>query len=118
MFNPTDAVNPYYFWNNTAFPQVAGTRFIYPMRLGTDHGGEKFFNWPVNEGKDLTWTKNYTDGTSIFAVNAAYDFFGAYDVDSDRGMVQVANHHEHPGKKSLDMGYRRIWHCKSKEPCR
>jgi tetratricopeptide (TPR) repeat protein len=104
MFNPTDAVNPYYFWNNTAFPQLPGTRFIYPMRLGTDHGGEKFFNWPIDNGVDLTWTKNYEGGTSIFAVNAAYDFFGAYDVDLDRGMVQVANHHEHPGKKAWTWG--------------
>jgi tetratricopeptide (TPR) repeat protein len=104
MFNPTDAMNPYYFWNNTAYPQVNGTRFIYPMKLGTDHGGEKFFNWPINEGKDLSWTKNYIDASSIFAVNAAFDFFGAYDVDSDRGMVQVANHHEHPGKKAWTWG--------------
>jgi tetratricopeptide (TPR) repeat protein len=104
MYNPTDAVNPYYFWNNTAFPQLPGTRFIYPMRLGTDHGGEKFFNWPIDNGVDLSWTKNYEGGTSIFAVNAAYDFFGAYDVDLDRGMVQVANHHEHPGKKAWTWG--------------
>lgn len=104
MYNPTDAVNPYYFWNNTAFPQLPGTRFIYPMRLGTDHGGEKFFNWPIDNGTDLSWTKNYEGGTSIFAVNAAYDFFGAYDVDLDRGMVQVANHHEHPGKKAWTWG--------------
>ena len=104
MFNPTDAVNPYYFWNNTAFVQLPGTRFIYPMRLGTDHGGEQFFNWPVDKGKDLTWTKNYEGGTSIFAVNAAYDFFGAYDVDLDQGIVQVANHHEHPGKKAWTWG--------------
>jgi hypothetical protein len=28
--NPVDAVNPYYFWNCTAFPCHEGTRFIYP----------------------------------------------------------------------------------------
>ena len=31
IFNPTDGVNPYYFWNCTAFPNRPGTRFIYPM---------------------------------------------------------------------------------------
>jgi tetratricopeptide (TPR) repeat protein len=104
MFNPTDAMNPYYFWNCTAFPQLPGTRFIYPMRLGTDHFGVKFFNWPVNEGKDLSWTKNYKDAASIFAVNAAFDFFGAYDANLDRGVVQVANHQEHSGKKAWTWG--------------
>jgi tetratricopeptide (TPR) repeat protein len=102
--NPTDAMNPYYFWNCTAFPQRPGTRFIYPMSLGTDHFGVKFFKWPVNEGKDLSWTKNYEEAASIFAVNCAYDFFGAYDVDLDQGVIQVANHNEHSGKKAWTWG--------------
>jgi hypothetical protein len=45
LSNPTDGMHPYYFWNCTAFPNRAGTRFIYPMSLGTDHDGRKcFFN--------------------------------------------------------------------------
>ena len=31
-------------------------------------------------------------------------FFGAYDVDLDRGIVQVANHNEHLGKKAWTWG--------------
>ncbi|MFA6126875.1 MAG: DUF5107 domain-containing protein [Bacteroidales bacterium] len=104
IYNPTDAMNPYYFWNCTAFPQLPGTRFIYPMSLGTDHFGVEFFKWPVNKGIDLSWTKNYADAASIFAVNCAYDFFGAYDVDLDRGVIQVANHFEHSGKKAWTWG--------------
>lgn len=104
IYNPAEAMNPYYFWNCTAFPQRPGTRFIYPMSLGTDHFGVKFFKWPVNDGKDLTWTKNYEDAASIFAVNCAYDFFGAYDVDLDQGVIQVANHYEHSGKKAWTWG--------------
>lgn len=104
IYNPTDAMNPYYFWNCTAFPQLPGTRFIYPMSLGTDHFGVEFFNWPVHKGIDLSWTKNFADAASIFAVNCAYDFFGAYDVDLDRGVIQVANHYEHSGKKAWTWG--------------
>ncbi len=104
IYNPTDAVSPYYFWNCTAFPQLEGTRFIYPMSRGTDHFGVKYFDWPVNEGIDLSWTKNYEDASSIFAVDCAYDFFGAYDVNLNRGIVQVANHNEHPGKKAWTWG--------------
>jgi tetratricopeptide (TPR) repeat protein len=102
--NPAEAMNPYYFWNCTAFPQKPGTRFIYPMSLGTDHFGREFFHWPVNNGKDLSWTKNYEDASSIFAVNCIYDFFGAYDVDLDQGIIQVANHNEHSGKKAWTWG--------------
>lgn len=104
IYNPTDAMNPYYFWNCTAFPQQPGTRFIYPMSLGTDHFGVEFFNWPVNKGINLSWTKNFADAASIFAVDCGYDFFGAYDADLDQGVIQVANHFEHSGKKAWTWG--------------
>lgn len=104
MFNPTDGVHPYYFWNCTSFPNLAGTRFIYPMTLGTDHAGSTFYRWPVNEGKDLSWLKNYETMSSIFAYDCIFDFFGAYDVDLDRGIISYANHHEVKGKKAWTWG--------------
>ncbi len=104
IFNPTDAISPYYFWNCTAFPNLPGTRFIYPMTLGTDHYGVKFFSWPIHEGRDMTWLKNYEIYASVFSVDCAFDFFGAYDVDADRGIVQVADHRELSGKKAWTWG--------------
>ncbi len=104
IFNPVDAMSPYYFWNCTAFPNRSGTRFIYPMTLGTDHAGVRFFTWPVNKGKDMSWLKNYETSSSVFSVNCVFDFFGAYDVDADRGIVQTADHHELSGKKAWTWG--------------
>jgi len=104
IFNPVDAMSPYYFWNCTAFPNTEGTRFIYPMTLGTDHARTKFFGWPIHEGEDLTWLKNYETYASVFSVNCVFDFFGAYDVDADRGIVQTADHHELSGKKAWTWG--------------
>ena len=102
--NPTDSPQPYYFWNCTSFPNRPGTRFVYPMSLGTDHFARQFFHWPIHEGRDLTWLKNYAAPSSVFAVDCAYDFFGAYDVDADRGIAQVADHHELSGKKAWTWG--------------
>ena len=104
LFNPTDGFHSYYFWNNTAFPETPGTRFVYPMTLGSDHNGTAFFRWPVEDGRDLSWVKNHDAPTSIFAYQSPFDFFGAYDVDRDYGIVQVANHHELPGKKAWTWG--------------
>jgi tetratricopeptide (TPR) repeat protein len=104
IFNPTDGFHSYYFWNNTAFPNRAGTRYIYPMTLGTDHDGINWFSWPIHEGRDMTWLKNYPDPSSIFAHDCAFDFFGAYDVDRDYGLIQVANHYVTPGKKAWTWG--------------
>jgi len=104
LSNPTDGMHPYYFWNCTAFANRPGTRFIYPMTLGTDHNAREFFRWPMDKGRDLSWLKNYPTYASIFAVDCSYGFFGAYDVEADRGIVQVANPHELGGKKAWTWG--------------
>jgi tetratricopeptide (TPR) repeat protein len=104
IYNPTETIRPYYFWNCTAVPNTPGFRFIYPMTLGTDHGSEKFFNWPIHEGKDLTRGTNYQDASSIFAWHCDQDFFGSYDNSVDRGVVSYANHHQLPGKKAWTWG--------------
>jgi len=105
IYNPTETIRPYYFWNCTAAPNTKGFRFIYPMTLGTDHGAEKFFNWPINEGKDLSHGTNYQDASSIFAWHCDQDFFGSYNDDLDHGVVAYANHHQLPGKKAWTWGW-------------
>jgi tetratricopeptide (TPR) repeat protein len=105
IYNPTETIRPYYFWNCTAVPNTKGFRFIYPMTLGTDHGAEKFFNWPIHEGKDLSRGTNYQDASSIFAWHCDQDFFGSYNDDLDRGVVAYANHHQLPGKKAWTWGW-------------
>ena len=104
LINPTDGVQPYYFWNNTAFPNRKGTRFIYPMTLGCDHAGTSFFTWPEFKGRDITWLKNYDVMTSVFGYRVNFDFFGAYDADRDRGIVSAADHRKVPGKKAWTWG--------------
>jgi len=104
MYNPTDGVHPYYFWNCTAFPNLEGTRFIYPMTLGTDHNGTKFYKWPMHEGKDLSLLRDYDTMSSVFGYDCVFDFFGSYDYIRDRGLVSYANHLELKGKKAWTWG--------------
>jgi len=104
MYNPTDGVHPYYFWNCTAFPNLEGTRFIYPMTLGTDHNGTKFYKWPMHEGKDLSLLRDYDTMSSVFGYECEFDFFGSYDYIRDRGVVSYANHLELKGKKAWTWG--------------
>lgn len=112
IYNPTDGVHTYYFWNNTAFPEEEGTRFVFPMNLGTDHHGREFFDWPINKGRDITWLKNHRDPTSIFAYKCIYDFFGGYNAVKDQGVAMYGSHHSIVGKKAwtwgqTERGYRR-----------
>ena len=104
MFNPTDGTHTYYFWNNTAFPNLEGTRFIFPMSLGSNHNGDEFFHWPVDNGRDMTYLKNYPTMSSVFGYDCDQDFFGAYDVNLDRGIVSHADHRLVQGKKAWTWG--------------
>jgi tetratricopeptide (TPR) repeat protein len=105
IYNPTEQIRPYYFWNCTAVPNTDGFRFIYPMTLGTDHGGAQFYSWPLDKGKDLSRGINYQDASSIFAYGCDQDFFGSYNDDLDRGVVAYANHQLLPGKKAWTWGH-------------
>ncbi|MAG70523.1 MAG: DUF5107 domain-containing protein [Vicinamibacterales bacterium] len=108
IFNPTDGPHSYYFWNNTAFPNTPETRFCFPMKAASDH--DRFFPWPLDDadadddGRDLRWLRNYPDATPVFAYDCAFDFFGAYDVGDDYGIVQYADHRLVPGKKAWTWG--------------
>jgi tetratricopeptide (TPR) repeat protein len=52
----------------------------------------------------MTWLKNYEIYSSVFSVDCVFDFFGAYEVGADRGIVQVADHRELGGKKAWTWG--------------
>lgn len=104
IYNPNLAVRPYYFWNCTAMPNTPGFQFVYPMTLGCDHGAEKFFQWPIDQGKDLSRGTNYQDASSIFAWHCDQDFFGSYDHGVNRGVVSYADHRQLPGKKAWTWG--------------
>lgn len=100
IYNPTRNQHVYYFWNCVAMPNTESTQFIYPMTLGQDHAGTTFFNWPIHNGKDISWLKNFSAPTSIFSYQCDQDFYGSYDHNLDRGVITHADHFELEGKKS------------------
>ncbi len=115
LSNPVDAVNPYYFWNNAALQNTETQRFVFPISLATFHDGKEFFTWPVFtgndtkwlkgvQGRDMTWLKNYNSWAPIFAYKCAFDFFGAYDTGSSKGVVHFAERHALSGKKAWTWG--------------
>ncbi|MEW6741319.1 MAG: DUF5107 domain-containing protein [Planctomycetota bacterium] len=100
IYNPTGNRHIYYFWNCVAVPNTPASQLVYPMTLGTDHGGTLFTSWPIHEGRDMSWLKNYDQPTSIFSYRCNQDFYGWYDHAADRGVIAHANHLELTGKKS------------------
>ncbi len=100
IYNPTGNRQLYYFWNCVAVPNTDSTQFIYPMTLGQDHAGTTFYTWPIHQGKDISWLKNFDAPSSIFSYRCDQDFYGSYDHALDRGTMTYANHFELEGKKS------------------
>ncbi len=104
LYNPTPHRHTYYFWNNVAMPNTDGTRFIYPTRLVSDHGGKVFHRWPRHDERDMTRLTTYKAPTSVFAYRCDQDFFGMYDDDIDFGVAAIGDHLQLPGKKGWTWG--------------
>ena len=110
--NPTNQRHPFQFWATAATHANEFTQAQYPGDMVTGHGKTEFWNWPVQDGVDLTWWKNVPNASSFFAFNNPSDWFGAYDHRAQGGTVHVADHHEMPGKKLWTWGSGpsgRIW---------
>lgn len=112
FINPTNHRNQFQFWATASTNANDNAQAQYPGDMVTGHGKHEFWNWPVNDGVDLTWWKNVPNASSFFAFNNPSDWFGAYDHGAKGGMVHVAEHHEMPGKKLWTWGAGpsgRIW---------
>ena len=104
LFNDTGLINPYWYWANTAVPATDDMRYIYPMREANPHSHDEIWSFPVHDGVDYSWYKDIYHATSLFARQVHRNFFGAYYVDSDRGVVHVADYREVVGKKTWTWG--------------
>ena len=112
FINPTDQKQPFQYWSTAATHANEWTQAQYPGDMVTGHGKHEFWNWPVNDGVDLTWWKNVPNASSFFAFNNPSDWFGTYDHKAQGGMVHVASHYTMPGKKLWTWGSGpsgRIW---------
>lgn len=112
FINPTNTRNQFQFWATASTHANEFAQAQYPGDMVTGHQKHEFWNWPINDGVDLTWWKNVPNASSFFAFNNPSDWFGTYDHKAQGGMVHVADHHVMPGKKLWTWGCGpsgRIW---------
>ena len=98
VFNNGLLYNKYYFWTNTAESVTDGSRIFIPGKR-TQSG-----TFPIFEGIDVSWYKNCKYSVDAFIIDCEEDFFGYYDYNTERGVVQYANHFIVPGKKRFTWG--------------
>jgi len=98
VYNDDFIYNKYYFWTNTAESVTDGTRIFIPGKR-TQSGA-----FPIFDGVDVSWYKNCKYAVDAFIIDCEEDFFGYYDYNTERGLVQYANHFVVPGKKRFTWG--------------
>ncbi len=101
--NPGGAAQTYQLWLNAMLSlggnSVSGdTQFIVPTGQVTIHstgdgslgGAYQQVSWPVINGRDMSWYRNWNAWLGFFdSPNAHGGFIGAYDHDADLGVVRV-----------------------------
>lgn len=104
LFNDTGLTHPFWYWANAAVAATQDMRFNYPMREANPHSHEEIWTFPIHNGVDYSWYKNIRQPTSLFGRDVHRNFFGAYYVQSDSGVVHVADYREVLGKKTWTWG--------------
>jgi len=104
LLNPTAGAQPFWYWANAAVPATPDMRFIFPMREAYPHVLWPVYSYPVHAGVDLSWYKNIREPLSLFGRQVRRNFFGAYYMSADAGVVHVADAHQVPGKKTWSWG--------------
>jgi len=113
IVNPTAETQPYQFWANAmltlsdANRPSRGLTFVLPDDRVTVHatadeslpGPGQAMDWPVHNGRDFSQYSTWERYLGIFADPAKAGFFGAYDQQSDQGIVRVFPHRVAQGVK-------------------
>ena len=102
IMNRSPLIQSFLYWANVSVHCDANYQVIFPptTQFGTGHSKTDFVRWPINNGRDISWWKSFTDNAaSTFAWDFDHDFFGGYDHAKNAGTMHVANHHIVGGKK-------------------
>lgn len=113
LYNPTEICRMYYFWNTSAMEETKEMEYRYPFKwIITNEFDGRRSAWPYSMKTDLRKNKDIKPFTAVFGSNVKEDFFGTYDIETDRGLIYTANYQEMPGKKLWSWGNKeqgRIW---------
>ena len=102
IMNRSPMIQSFLYWANVSVHCDENYQVIFPptTQFGTGHSKVDFVRWPINEGRDISWWKNFTENpSSVFAWDFDNDFFAGYDHAKRAGTMHVANHHIVGGKK-------------------
>jgi len=117
LSNPTSAPQGCQFWMNATLTLGSGsvspnTEFVLPTDRVIVHstgdgalpGEHQTMAWPVHEGRDLSWYGNWRNWLGVFVPDLQESYAGAYNHDTQLGVVRIFPPHVVPGLKLFGFG--------------
>lgn len=130
LYNPGTVPGRYHYWTNASLDANHGTEFIYPLRRARSYEFAGSASWPFArldliqqdpglpgmEGVpmwpagrllapvNLRWQKNMLAQVSIFGRNVSWDYFGAWQHETNHGYAHVARSQDVAGMKLWSWG--------------
>ncbi len=104
LYNRGKLPSSFVYWGNARVPAHAGTHWLFPEAMASEHGGNNLFTWPVFRGVDLSWLRTDPEVMGLYFLEPTYNYFGLVDVNTKSGLVHYADRHDVLGKKLWTWG--------------
>ena len=92
------------YWGNARVPAHAGTHWLFPESMASEHGGSNLFTWPIFRNVDLSRLRTDPEVMGLYFLEPSYNYFGLVDVNTMSGLVHWADRHDVLGKKLWTWG--------------
>nr|MBC7244848.1 DUF5107 domain-containing protein [Chloroflexota bacterium] len=117
LVNPTSQPIACQFWLNAALTLGSAsvspnTEFIYPTEHVIVHstgdnalpGEHQIMPWPIYDGRDFSFYRNWHNWLGVFVPDIQQGYAGAYNHDTDLGIVRIFAAQAVPGLKLFAFG--------------
>lgn len=104
LYNPTRELNRFYFWTNAAIDFDQSTKLLYPFDWCVNHMDSHYIKWPFYKGRDYSNLHEVPYAYETFGKLMNHNFFGAYSMDKQYGVVHYADRKILKGAKFFTWG--------------
>lgn len=104
LSNPGNTPRSFMFWTNALLPANDDVELVVPTRW-MSHGSNEAHPWPVRDGKDRSFLRNWESFDGEFAVGLEAGFCGAYDHSRKLGLVRTFPQDAARGVKIFSYGH-------------
>lgn len=104
LYNPTRELNRFYFWTNAAVDFDKSTKLLYPFDWCVNHMDPHYIKWPFYKGRNYSNLHEVPYAYETFGKLMNHNFFGAYSIDRQYGVIHYADRKVLKGAKFFTWG--------------